>query len=236
MPLMTKMSNKQLLEKFMQADAHPGAEHHKFTTLSSVPKELRETLEKHPQAKKLLHNLSGKTYVHQAKAMTKDLMKLGRLHQAKSKFGTASTYVNHIFAQEGRKEQTLRQQNIRDIQGQRDAEPKKKPVGFGGAAAGGVVSAFGTSEERGTGWGSAGTAAPSINITTPNTTKTHALLHEGDLEDDETTVAKAAASFTPEEYGVTETNLKPLDQLPQAISKPADWVKAEQEIEEPAID
>ncbi len=226
MALMTKMSNKDLINHFIEANTRPGETVHKFTTRGSLSKHNLEMLEKNKVMKHALSDIHGYTYHHKVKEATKDMMKEGYLHHAKNKYGTASNFVDHIFTQEIHEHTATRQQNIKDIQAQRIEIEKRRQN---------IVDIQAQRDAEAGGEATNHNASSSPAMALPNLAKTHVLLHQDDAESLSGTGASLARGGVAA-YGVAETNLKPLDQLPKAVTRPAEWLKQDQEIEEPAID
>lgn len=221
MVLKTKMSNRQLIQHFIAGNTRPGETVHEFTTLSSIPKHSREMMEQNKVLKRALSNIHGYTYIHPAREAAKEIMKDGYLHHAKSKHGTASSFVDHIFTEENKNQENVQHQNIRNIQKQREAEERGKNALL-----------FDRDDTH------SKTSTPSTSAPLLHTRNVHGLLcdAESDAQQAESAIERFGRPLSPADYGVAETNLKPISELPKQITKPTEWIKAEEEIEEPAID
>ncbi|MFA5995628.1 MAG: hypothetical protein WC801_04255 [Patescibacteria group bacterium] len=210
-----KMSNRDLVQHFVEGNTQPGQTVHKFKTMSSLSKNMQKMIESNKELKYAAQHLGSSTHLHQAKVMAQAAIKEGHLHHAKAKFGTGSNFVQHIFAKDARKKENIKQQNIEDIQKQR------------GINIGQLDSVLGKNATISTNQAKAQPSTPLVP-----------LVSIGSGAADKTNAAKQRQEATvvdPAGCGVAETNLKSKDDLPKQITKPADWQKQDEEIIEMGI-
>lgn len=231
------MSNRQLIQHFIEADTKPGMTVHKFIGRSSIPKHTLEALEKNKVMKRALQNLNGKTFLKHAQTAGRELMREGHLHHARAEFGTATRYVKHIYTAEARKAENIKEQNIKDLQAARDKEqPKAKTApGQSNSAGAGIGRVF-------TGAVSAFTYQKQVDKEinqVPGQPRRKARRADQSEADDAGNDSSgnnnknSETNLVDSVYG--DTNLKPKDQLPKPIQKPAGWAEAERKVEEEAM-